>query len=116
MGVLNWYLGGKMRDYTKQNKAVFLSNGRCVFESDPPRHEAEIGRELPEAPKPTQRKNCETCYYDRGVNCDKMDISFTNNKPLFEMVAQWADANTSTRGKPIEDSDNCPGWKGKEVK
>lgn len=31
----------EVRDYTKQNKAVFLSDGRCVFEEDAPKYEEQ---------------------------------------------------------------------------
>ena len=31
-----------MRDYSKQNKAIFLSDGRCVFEEDAPKFEEHL--------------------------------------------------------------------------
>jgi len=129
-----------MRDYTKQNKSVFLSNGRCVFEADAPRYEAEIEREtlssrelplseemamykgwvdrverwLPEAPKSTQRKNCKTCAnspWGRPSMCGYMVEGFDACAP--ELIG-WRLSNTNKIYVLNDGADNCPGWKGKE--
>jgi len=103
-----------MRDYTKQNKAVFLSNGRCVFEADAPRHEAEIERELPEAPKSTQLKNCETCANSPWgclSMCGYMVDGFDACAP--ELI-DWRLSNSNESYALNDGADKCPGWKGKE--
>lgn len=128
-----------MRDYKKQNKAVFLSNGRCVFEKDAPRYEAEIKRETlsskdvpflieseeiktgtcdepfgydgydPFEPKSTQRKNCDTCKHDYPYGGSRF-CHLAENRG----VSIWIRANWDiSRNVCFDGADNCPGWKGK---